>query len=125
FERAKEWAVKNRHYDIAAACEHYQGEVCFSAAQYGLAFEHLLKADQEFRKIGYENVPDISKYLYDLGLDYYRFEEYDKALLYFLSATRYPFYLPWVELSTFNAIGMIYAIEKRWDKASSFYRSTI
>ncbi|HKG68833.1 MAG TPA: hypothetical protein VKA92_08185 [Segetibacter sp.] len=125
FKRAKVWALQNGYDDIAAACEHYTGEVYFSAARYGLAFEHLLKADEGFRKIGYEKVPAISIYLYDLGLDYYRFEEYDKSLHYFQQASRYPVYLPRVELSTLNSIGMIYGRKKEWDKAASFYRSTI
>jgi len=76
-------------------------------------------------KIGYQNVPAISIYLYDLGLDYYRFEEYDKSLRYFRQASRYPVYLPRVELSTLNSIGVIYAHKKEWDKAASFYRRTI
>ncbi|MEJ7678708.1 MAG: hypothetical protein WKG06_12795 [Segetibacter sp.] len=125
FKAGKAWALQNHYDDIAAACEHYIGEVYFNAARYGLAFDHLLKADESFRKIGYENVPAISIYLSDFALHYYRFEEYDKSLTYFLSASRYPFYLPRVELNTLNSIGLIYARKKEWDKAVSFYRKTI
>jgi tetratricopeptide (TPR) repeat protein len=94
FQEAKAWAVEKGYDNIAAAREHYIGEVYFSAAQYGLAFDHFLKADKGFREIGYQNVPALSIYLYDLDLDYYRFEEYDKSLRYFLHASRYPVYLP-------------------------------
>ncbi len=125
FRKAKAWAVQNNHADIAAACEHYIGEVYFTATRYGLAFEHLLKADAAFRKIGYENVPAISIYLYDLALDYYRFEEYDKSLHYFLTSSRYPSYLDRVELSTLNSIGEIYSSKKEPGKAISFYRKTL
>ncbi|MEJ7684514.1 MAG: tetratricopeptide repeat protein [Segetibacter sp.] len=125
FRQANAWALQNGYADIAAACEHNIGEVYFYAARYGLAFEHLLKADESFRKIGYENVPAISFYLYNLGFNYYRFEEYDKSLAYFLSASHYPFYQPRDELSTLNSIGLIYARKKEWDKAASFYRQTI
>jgi tetratricopeptide (TPR) repeat protein len=125
FKNAKAWALQKGYDDIAASCEHYIGEVYFNAARHGLAFDHLLKADEAFRKIGYENVPAISIYLSDLALHYYRFEEYDKSLAYFLSASRYPFYLPRIELNTLNSVGLIYARKKEWDKAVSFYRRTI
>ena len=125
FRKAKAWALQNNQADIAAACEHYIGEVYFTAARYGLAFEHLLKADEAFRKIGYENVPAISIYLYDIALDYYRFEDWDKSLFYFLASSSYPTYLSRVELSTLDAIGHIYARKGEWDRAVPFYRKTI
>ena len=125
FARAQNWAQQNGYSDIAAACEHYIGKVYFQAAQYGLAFEHLLKANAAFRKIGYENVPAISIYLHNLGLDYYWFEEYDKALEAFLAASRYPFFIARPELNTLNSIGLIYARQQNWDKAVAYYRKTI
>ncbi|PSR55728.1 hypothetical protein AHMF7605_20580 [Adhaeribacter arboris] len=125
FLKAQAWALKNNNPDIAAACEHYIGQVYFQNAQYGLAFDHLLQSDAAFRRIGYPNVPAIAIYLSNLGLNYYRFEEYDKALAYFLAAARYPFYFPRIELSTLNSIGLIYARTTNWEKAISFYRRTI
>lgn len=122
---AKSWAKEKGFEDIAGSCEHYIGQIYFRASRYGPAFEHLLKADKIFREVGYEQVPAASIYLYNLGLDYYLFEEYDKAQECFLTASRYPFYLPRIELNTLNTIGLIYARNKEWDKAASFYRQTI
>ena len=123
--RTKAWAQENNYPDIAAACEHVTGRVYFLAARYGQAFEHLLQAQKAFQEIGYEQVPNASGYLFELGLCYYQFEELDKALASFLAATRYPFYIPRLEINTLNTIGLIYARRKDWGKAKVYYRKTI
>lgn len=125
FDEAQLWAEENGFADIAASCQHYKGQVYFRVNRYGLAFEHLLKADEAFRKIGYNKVPAVSTYFYNLGLNYYLFEEYEKALKCFLSASNYPFYTERTELYTLNAIGLIYARRTDFKKAISFYRQTI
>lgn len=124
-EKVKAWAQKEGYADIVASCEHYTGQIYFRANRYGSAFEHLLKAHEAFQKIGYENVPNASGYLYNLGLAYYRFEEWDKALETFLAAMHYPFYVSRDEINTYNAIGLIYSRQKEWDKAALFYHQTI
>lgn len=124
-QKTRAWAQKNGYADIAAACEHNIGQVYYSEGHFGPAFEHLLKADEERRQIGYKKVPDIAVYLYELALDYYKFEEWDKALYYFGAASHYPFYIPWAELSNLEAIGRIYARKGEWNKAETFYRKTI
>jgi len=125
YRNAQQWAKQNGHKDIEAVCEHYIGEVYYYAAKYSPAFEYLLRADDMFLRIGYEKIPAISTYLYDLALNYYKFEEWDKALNYFLEATRYPFYAHWVELSTLNSIALIYNEKQDWEKAKLYYRQTL
>lgn len=123
--RTKAWAQENNYRDITAACEHVTGGVYFRAARYGEAFEHLLKAQRAFQEIGYEQVPNASVYLFELGLRYYQFEEFDKALSSFLAATHYPFYFPRMKINTLNTIGLIYARQKEWGKAQVYHRKTI
>ena len=125
YRKAQAWAKQNGHPDIETACEHYIGEVYYYAAQYKPAFEYLLRADDRFREIGYENIPAISTYLYDLALNYYKFKEWDKALHYFMQATHYPFFAHWTELSTLNSIGLIYFNNRQWAAAIPYYRQTI
>ncbi|QMU29048.1 tetratricopeptide repeat protein [Adhaeribacter radiodurans] len=123
--RTKSWALQKGYPDIAASCDHYTGQIYFLEAQYGPAFEYLLQAQTAFQKIGYHQVPNASGYLSDLGLYYYRFEDYDKALAAYLTATKYSFYLPRTEINTYNTIGLIYAKQHRWPQARLFYRKTM
>jgi len=90
-DQTKAWAQEEGYDDIAASCEHFTGQVYFSENHYGPAFEHLLRAHEAFKNIGYQNLPYASGYLYELGSAYYRFEEWDKALEAFRASTRYPF----------------------------------
>jgi DNA-binding CsgD family transcriptional regulator len=119
------WATGNGYPDIAASCNNFIGQIYYRANRYGLAFEHLLEADETFKKIGYQRVPNAASYLYTLGLYFYRFAEYDKALQKFLQATNYNFYLPREEINTLNAIGLIYARQNEPDMAIRFFRNTM
>ncbi len=125
FADTQAWAIKNGYADIAASCDHYIGQVYYRANRYGMAFEHLLKADDAFKKIGYDHVPNASEYLYNLGLRFYQFEEYDKSLAILLQASQLQFYIPRVELNTLNAIGLIYSHSNRLEQAVVFLRNTI
>lgn len=125
FADAERWALKNGYADIAASCVHFTGEVYYRASRYGLSFEHLLKANESFQKIGYANVPNAAAYLYNLGLHFYQFEEFDKALAALLEATRYPFFKPRIELNTLNAIALIYAKKKNTRQSVAFFNRTI
>ncbi len=125
FVAAGKQAIQNGYPDIVASTEHYIGQVYFRVGLYGQAFEHLLKADMMMRNEGYENIPAVSVYLYQLGLDYYRFEDFDKALPCFLEAIRHPVYLPRNEMNSLNAIGLIYAKRKDYAHAIDYYQQTI
>jgi tetratricopeptide (TPR) repeat protein len=124
-DKTKAWAEKEGYADIAASCDHFTGQVYFRANHYGPAFEYLLRANEAFEKIGYQNVPYASGYLYELGSAYYRFEEWDKALEAFLAASRYPFYISRDEINNYNVIGLIYARKRDWNEATLFYRIAI
>lgn len=119
------WALKTGYPDIAAACDYLSGLIYNRADRYGLASESLLKAHAAFTKIGYGNLPNAAGYLYDLGLHFYRFEEYDKALEKLLQATQYRFYIPRIEVSAWDAIAMIYARKREFAKACRFFKTAM
>ena len=124
--KTQTWALEQKYPDIAASCEHYTGHILYRANCYGQAFEHLLKADAAFERFGYQHVPNASEYLYTLGLYFYRFEEYDRALQKLLQAANYTFYAPYVEINTLNTIGLIYARYRQApEKAIQYFRNTI
>lgn len=65
---------------IAAVCQHFAGQYYFLNEEYGKAFEQLLAANKAFRRIGYDRVPEISRYLYELAFNYYHFRDYKKVI---------------------------------------------
>jgi DNA-binding CsgD family transcriptional regulator/tetratricopeptide (TPR) repeat protein len=123
--KTQNWAQTINYPDVAASCDYFIGEVYYRANRYGLAFEHFFRASAAFKKIGYPAVSNISTYLYTIGLHFYQFEEFDKALENFLQATQTDFIIPRIELNTLNAIGLIYDHLHLSDKAGRYFRSTI
>ena len=99
-------AEDNDDPQIAAVCQHIAGQYFFINEEYGKAFEHLLAANKAFRKMGYEHIPAISRYLYELAFDYYQFAEYGKAIELLTEAAHHPPYNPNLAIQTYNTLGM-------------------
>lgn len=93
---------------IAAVCQHMAGQYFYFNEEYGKAFEHLLAANARFRAIGYNRIPAISHYLYELAVAQYYFQEYDKAIRLLHEANRHPAFNPNEDIQIANTLGMAY-----------------
>lgn len=101
-----EQAAQDGDPQIAAVCQHFAGQYYFLNEEYGKAFEHLLVANKAFQEIGYQHIPEISRYLYELAFDYYYFKEYDKAISLLEKAVRYPPFNPNLAIQNYNTLGL-------------------
>jgi DNA-binding CsgD family transcriptional regulator len=101
-------AGQNNDPQIAAVCRHFAGQYYFLDGEYGKAFEHLLAANKAFREIGYRNIPEISRYLYELAFNYYYFQEYEKVIQLLTEAALYPVFSDNLAIQTYNTMGMAY-----------------
>ncbi|MBD2703187.1 hypothetical protein IC229_21255 [Spirosoma sp. BT702] len=118
-------AEQNDDLQIAAVCQHFAGEYYFINEEYGKAFEYLLAANSRFRAIGYANIPEISRYLYDLAFNYYHFNEYAKSIHFLNEATRYPVFSDNLAIQTHNTMGMAYARIEQIDNAVNLRRAEL
>jgi tetratricopeptide (TPR) repeat protein len=125
FMAAGKAGQKEGFEDILASAEHYIGQVYYLEGLYGQSFEYLLKADNRMQHLGYGNVPAVSVYLHELGLNYYQFTDYDKALTCFREAIRYPQYVPRYHLNSLNGIGLIYLKRGAADSAIAYFQRTL
>jgi len=64
---------------IAGVCEHFAGLYFFLAEDDGKAFQYSLAANNRFQQIGYEQIPEIQRYLYELAFNYYYLHEDRRA----------------------------------------------
>ncbi|AKD56085.1 hypothetical protein SD10_15470 [Spirosoma radiotolerans] len=99
-------AAEDDDPQIAAICQHFAGQYYFLSEEYGKAFEHLLAANNGFRQIGYPNIPEISRYLYELAFDYYYFGEYDKTIRLLNESAHYPPFNSNLAIQTYNTLGL-------------------
>lgn len=112
-------AADNHNPQIAAVCEHFAGQYYYLNEEYGKAFEHLLAANRAFRRIGYRNIPEIHRYLYELAFDYYHFHEREKVIALLREAVRYPPFSGNLAIQTYNTLALTYARLDRTDRAAS------
>ena len=97
------------------------GQTQFGNGQYALAFENLLAADEIFKKIGYKNVPLMSKYRHDFALDYFFFQDYQKAILYMKESIKLPKYNNNLDIQRYNTLGSTYLKLGRLDNAYHYF----
>jgi tetratricopeptide (TPR) repeat protein len=102
-------AERDNDPQIAAVCRHFAGQYYFLNEEYGKAFEHLLAANKAFREIGHRNIPEISRYLYELAFNYYYFQEYATVIGLLTEAARYPVFSDNLAIQTYNTLGMAYS----------------
>ena len=101
-------AADNDDPQIAAVCRHFAGQYYFLNEDYGRAFEHLLSANEAFRETGYERIPEISRYLYELALNYYYFHENKKVIVLLSEAAQYPPFNQNLAIQTYNTLALAY-----------------
>lgn len=118
-------AEQNDNPQIAAVCQHFAGEYYFINEEYGKAFEYLLAASNRFRTIGYDNIPEISRYLYELAFNYYYFKEYEKSIRLLKESARYPAFSDNLAIQTHNTMGMAYAQVDPTNKSTNLCRAEV
>lgn len=89
-------------------CLHEIAQEQFQNQQYGHSFENSFRAHQIFKKIGYENVPTIGKFLHDLALNHYFFRDYNEVIQLMRISISLPPYSPNLDMQRYNNIGMAY-----------------
>lgn len=92
--------------------------------QWGPAFENLLKGDVLLETYGYRQYPDAQRFLYLMGLAYYKVGEYRKATT---ALRKYFTYSPEKlirhhEYYALNTLALCYQRENMPDSASYFYQ---
>ena len=91
FKTALELASEYNMKESEAEIYNNLGWLYYKQDKFPQAFEYMIKANNIIQKIGYENYPFSSRYLYDLGYMYCDFGNYEKAKLYLKQAIRYPY----------------------------------
>ncbi len=91
--------------------------------KYNTAFEHSLAAYNSYSRFSAKEFPPKASYLYDLGLDYYRFKDYATALTYLNEAKNTPAdnnnprYF-----NVLNTIGLCYRHMEKYDSAEYYFK---
>ena len=103
-----------------AFCHHELGQVLFQDQLYSEAFDNDLKALELYRKMGFQNVPNIGKILHEVALHYYFFKDYHEVIRLMKIALKYPPFSDGLDIQRYNNLGMSYLKLNRLDSANHY-----
>lgn len=124
------WQEALAHYqDLAderfiAICHFHIGYRLFMENKYARSLEELLIADEKFKKIGYENFPEIANYLHNMALVFYFFRQYEKVTALMEISAKFPRYDNNRHIQLYNTLGAAYLQMKQYDKAEKAFLKT-
>jgi tetratricopeptide (TPR) repeat protein len=122
FTRALDLASENNLKESEAEIYNNMGWLYYKQDKFPQAFEYMIRANNIIQKIGYENYPFSSRYLYDLGYIYCDFGNFEKAKFYLTQAIRYPYNNATYAIRTLNTIGLAYRELKQFDSATLYFK---
>ena len=122
YEAACERFGKSRDSRLQAICLHYIGQENFVLGNYGVAFDKSLQSQEILKGIGYENIPEVGKYLHDIALNYYYFRDYEKVTGLMYEALKHRPYSPNLDIQRYNTLALSYRQAGRSDSAASYFR---
>lgn len=102
------------------------GLIFYKLNKYPQAFEYMIRANNIIQnEIGYEHYPHSGSYLFDLGLMYYDFGNFEKAKQYLTNAIKYPFSSSAAAIRTYNTLALAYTELKNSDSAIVFFQRAL
>ncbi len=111
---------------IKATYWHMYGLYLLNQLQFEKSFRLMLRAQQQFEKIGYANVPEIMEYLYGIGGMYFRCGDYRRAIHYLTLAERYHPNLHFrIRTAVLNTLGVAYQELRDYPKAAQLFRRAL
>ena len=109
---------------FAGYCHHYLAQNYFSKQEYGLAFENYFLAYDIFKKIGFDNVPTISKFLHDFALSHYFFKDYKETIRLMNISAKHAPYNNIHHIQRYNNLAISYSNLGKRDSALYYFQKT-
>lgn len=110
---------------VQASYWYHRGRYYFDEQRFDEGFRWLLRAQDTFERIGYAQIPEVSEYLYGLGIAYYFFGEYATCIGYMVTSFRYPSWARRAEISAHNTVGLCYGHLQQYAKAQTYFARTL
>ncbi|RVU02598.1 tetratricopeptide repeat protein [Mucilaginibacter limnophilus] len=89
------------------------------------AINYILRSLDEFKKVGYNKVPEMSLYLFQIADFYYDVDDYVNARSYALEALKYKTSRARLSTNTINTIGLTYRNVQQYDSALVYFNKAL
>lgn len=125
YQKAINFAAENDMPLETAIGFNNMGRYLFIFKQYAKACRYFLQSQEKFREIGYENVPEMYNYLWQVADFYYALGDYDNAKANLEQGLRYAPATGRDRINMTNTIGLIYRNNKQYPQALSYFNKAI
>jgi tetratricopeptide (TPR) repeat protein/DNA-binding CsgD family transcriptional regulator len=125
YQKAIDFVQTNNMPADVGIYQHKKGMYYYTFRRNVDACKYFLKAQDVFRSVGFDNVPDISAYLTQEASFYYDLGDYENAMLYLKEGLKHPISFPRTKISTINTIGLIYRNNKKFGQALSYFNAAL
>lgn len=93
---------------LVGSCYYFIAQTQFGRGEFAISFENSLRALGIFEELGYSNVPIITRFLHDLGLNYYFFRDYEQVIRLMKISLTQPSFSKSIDIQRYNNLGMSY-----------------
>lgn len=110
---------------MTGICNYRMGRYYYSFKNYPFAFEYLLRADNLFHELGYEEVRDSDEILFFIGSIYYETGDYDKAEAFLQNIQQLKKVSDYVQKQSLNTLALIRRQQNDTAQALVYFRKTL
>ncbi len=89
--------------------------------QYRNCLNNTLRANELFKEVQYQNIPEIGKYLHSLALIHFFFRDYEKVIALMESSYRYPLYSKNIDIQRDNNLAQAFMGLNRKKQAREYF----
>ncbi|MFD2871867.1 tetratricopeptide repeat protein [Mucilaginibacter ximonensis] len=125
YRRAIEFATENKLPLYVAICLHHEGMFYFNFKHNTRACLNILKAQEVFKSIGFDKVPDMSTYYSQVADFYYHLGDYNNAEIQLQNALKYPISNPREKITMINTLGLIRRNNGQYQQALPYFNKAL
>ncbi|GAA4102651.1 tetratricopeptide repeat protein [Mucilaginibacter panaciglaebae] len=125
YQRAIDFATDNKLPLYAAIYLHHEGLFYYNFKHNTKACFYFLKAQEGFKEIGFNNVPNVSVYYSQVADFYYHLGNYTNAEIQLQDALKYPINTPRDKITIINTLGLIRRNNQQYQQALTYFNKAL
>lgn len=125
YQQAIDFATENKMPLYAAIYLHHEGRFYYNFKRNTIACLSFLKAQEGFKAIGFDKVPDMSTYYSQLADFYYHLGDYINAEIQLQNALKFPISSLRDKITMINTLGLIRRNRREYPQALSYFNKAL
>lgn len=125
YQQAIDFATRHKLPLYAAIYLHHEGLFYYNFKRNATACLYFLKAQEKFKEVGFNNVPEMNAYYSQLADFYYHLGDYNNAEIQLANALKYPVNSPREKITIINTLGLIRRNNQQYQQALGYFNKAL